>query len=109
MILVTACTLSPYPNVDYPNHGVRSEHFYYDGIRRIQELVVDPLFNLDDAEDSNNSEVENAALAAQLASPYLLDGSAAPMAYQQAQEDELNVQVYLEREYLWGPGGQGCR
>jgi hypothetical protein len=100
-------TQSPYPNVDYPNHGIRSEHFYYDGIRRIQELIVDPLFSLDDSEESNNSEVENAAAAAQLASPFLLDGSAAPIGYEQAQETELNIQVYLEREYLWGPGDRG--
>lgn len=100
-------TQSPYPNADFPNHGVRSEHFYYDGIRRIQELVVDPLFSLDDSEESNNSEVENAANQAQLGSPHLLDGSAAPMGYEQAQENELNIQVYLEREYLWGPGDRG--
>ncbi|MBX3377079.1 MAG: hypothetical protein KF678_08760 [Phycisphaeraceae bacterium] len=77
------------------------------GIRHIEELVVDPLFNLDDADEANNAEVETAANQAQQASPYLLDGSAAPMGYEKAQEDELNIQVYLEREYLWGPGDRG--
>ncbi len=40
-------------------------------------------------------------------SPYLLDGSAAPLAYENAQKNVLAIQVYVEREYIWGPGDKG--
>jgi hypothetical protein len=78
------------------------------GLPLVKELVVDPLLTMDDSEEAD-SESQQAAAAAQLASPYLLDGSAAPMGYEEAQKEAqpAHVQVYLEREYLWGPGDRG--
>jgi len=37
---------------------VRSERFYYDGIRRLQELVTDPVLNLGAAGESGDPALE---------------------------------------------------
>jgi YD repeat-containing protein len=100
-------TQSPYPHADYPGARLRSEHFYYDGIRRIQEVFHDPVMALDD------EEVEyDLALAASRAviladSDQPLDGSAAPLAFEDDQDDpvEPEIIIALDREYVWGPGG----
>jgi len=47
-------TQSPFPepgSIEFPGL-LRSERFYYDGIRRIQELVTDPVLNQHAAGDS---------------------------------------------------------
>ncbi len=42
-------TQSPYPDPQTSTGQLRSERFYYDGVRRIQEVFVDPLDDMDEA------------------------------------------------------------
>jgi hypothetical protein len=100
-------TLSPFPSPDNST-GLRSERFYYDGIRRIQEVVVDPVVSLDVATLSGGS-VGTAAGQAQSGSGQPLDGAGTPVVVEQAQLADPNptapAGTFLNREYIWGPGG----
>ena len=77
-------TQSPFPSADN-NLGLRSEHFFYDGIRRVQEVMVDPIVALVDADSTGDAAVINAANQAQNGSPQPLDGEAAPLGVEGAQ------------------------
>jgi hypothetical protein len=115
-------TQSPFPYA-YPDNdqGNRIERFYYDGVRRIHEVVIDPMSSLGSALQSGSSSVQQAALNAIAASGLidesLLDEGATPVAVEAAQLALLqqtsspgggNNQPaefwHLEREYIWGPG-----
>ncbi|MCE7974373.1 MAG: hypothetical protein DYG92_08660 [Leptolyngbya sp. PLA1] len=105
-------TQSPYPSPDN-NQGLRTERFYYDGVRRIQELVADPVEALAMATSSSNSEVQAAAASSQssqaAAAEGELDESATPLTVEQTQlsGDPVAIPIpgaRLEREYIWGPG-----
>ena len=73
---------SPYPN---PQTAIpddfRTERLYYDGIRRIQEVVVDPV--LGNSNQGSQSQQEQNQVGGGTATPY------------------------LAREYVWGPGDNG--
>jgi len=72
---------SPYPDPWRATSGdFRTERLYYDGIRRIQEVIVDPVTGGDGGEES--------------------EGESGQIGGGQAVE-------YLSREYVWGPGDQG--
>jgi hypothetical protein len=111
-----ARTLSPYPDPDnWDEETLRSERYFYDGIRRIQEVVVDGLPTLAFAQ----SEPGLAALAASClgACQHDVDGDALPAALEAqllidddpSPEPPVNPQllVRLSREYIWGPGDRG--
>jgi len=73
---------SPYPDPWTAQTGdFRTERLYYDGIRRIQEVIVDPVTG----ESGGGEEAE---------------GEDGQIGGGQAVE-------YLSREYVWGPGDQG--
>ncbi len=102
-------TQSPWPNPDLGGDNVRTERFFYDGIRRIQELVTDPVQNLSAAAMSSSASVQQAAATAVAVSSEELDASAAPASVEAAQAAEstpINVTT-LAREYVWGPGDNG--
>jgi hypothetical protein len=98
-------TQSPWPNPSEPDGTVRTERFYYDGIRRIQEVVIDPVRIIDlegsgagDAGDGNEvppqlQQLANqhggdgsaAAIAGQGQSPTNIDGSSSTTSFENAQ------------------------
>ena len=105
-------TQSPYPTPD-SNQGLRTEKFYYDGVRRIQEVVADPLDTLAMAAASQDYQIQAAATTAQssqaAAAEGELDVSATPLTVEQTQlsGDPVATPIpvaRLEREYIWGPG-----
>ncbi|MBK7406254.1 MAG: hypothetical protein IPJ41_17020 [Phycisphaerales bacterium] len=89
--------------------NLRTERFYYDGIRRIQELVTNPTVTLGGAQ--GNSELET--LASQSITPGTNpDQQTAPSAYEQGQlllggGGGGAVLGTVQREYVWGPGDNG--
>ena len=107
-------TQSPFPTPLQAAQGkVRSERFYYDGIRRIQETRLDPASNLGTALASEDSQEQQAAQTAltqtEAAVGYPeqveIDAAAAPLGL----ENELlalpaTEVLSLAREYVWGPG-----
>ena len=54
-------TQSPYPDVETALGRLRTERFYYDGVRRIQEVVTDPLLMLGLAAESSNPALKQVA------------------------------------------------
>ena len=50
-------TLSPYPGPSEHNNILRAEHFYYDGVRRIQEVVGHPIKSLEGLTESEIYEL----------------------------------------------------
>jgi hypothetical protein len=112
-------TQSPFPNVQQATDGaVRSERFYYDGVRRVQEVVIDPSQSLMMAMGSGDSFVadlgQQALTNAQNASG-VNDPDAAPDAGVETGAAPMQLETSLgsidqvggprlEREYVWGPG-----
>lgn len=99
---------SPYP---WPGSGtdlVRTERYYYDGIRRIQEVVIDPVASIKFADEVGDPILSD--IAEQTLDPSTHpDGDAAPLAFETGQVatvDPMPVapQAQLAREYVWGPG-----
>lgn len=91
-------TQSPYPN---PELGIstgllRSERFYYDGIRRIQVVVTDPIASL--------GEVEEGLGAGALSGP-VGGGSGNPVAPEDPESDPDAAPVTLEQAQLLMQGG----
>jgi len=104
---------------------VRSERFYYDGARRIQEIVTDPLATVGLAEDPEG-EANNPGLGEQLNNSVPEgqqqsgdpEGAALSFEHSQMQQQENEPQPLIdeggdplpvtlggaEREYIWGPG-----
>jgi len=119
-------TQSPFPTPQHAALGeVRSERFYYDGIRRIQETRLDPSKNLGGAMLAGDPQVESAALAslqeakAGTGDPAAaeIDLTAAPLTLENQLlamadpgpgpgpgPDQPASPVQLVREYVWGPG-----
>ncbi len=97
---------SPYPDAATwastgTNGGlVRSERFYYDGVRRVQELFVDPVSSIDVALGSDDGEVQQSAQDA-------LDGSPAPPNTGQSPGNLENTQSGLDGEGGDDEGGDG--
>jgi hypothetical protein len=121
-------TQSPYPSPDYTasTGDIRSERFYYDGSRRIQEVVLDPTESFAMALMSGDPELAGDALDAITSQEESLDAgqvdlSVGSIAFEAGQLEgspqPLNVGGIgsvpqqpliephrLEREYIWGPG-----
>lgn len=114
-------TQSPFPSVDEAE-DLRTERFYYDGVRRIQEIVIDPLIKLSElTQPMGASTIElqiaatNSEFSQSEAAEGNLDKSATPLAVEKVQleGDPLpsngaqlseTPAVRLVREYIWGPG-----
>ncbi len=119
-------TQSPFPTPQHAALGeVRSERFYYDGIRRIQETRLDPSKNLGGAMLAGDPQIESAAQAslqeaqAGTGDPVAaeIDLTAAPLTLENQLlamadpgpgpgpgPDQPASPVQLVREYVWGPG-----
>lgn len=101
-------TQSPYPSPDSNSGLVRTERLYYDGVRRIQEVLTDPVASLAFAQDTGDP----ALLAIQnqcVDSDATPDPAAAPLAFETGQLQSVDAipitpQPQLVREYVWGPG-----
>jgi YD repeat-containing protein len=109
-----ARTLSPYPDPDnWDEQTLRSERYFYDGIRRIQEVVVDGLPTLAFAQgDPGLGAMAASCLGA---CQHDVDGDALPAALEARLLDNEEPEppeipefvVRLSREYVWGPGDRG--
>jgi YD repeat-containing protein len=103
-------TQSPWPDPATAAGEVRSERFYYDGVRRVQEVLLDPLLNLTNALASANATLQTLAQQANTAGGVPLDGESTPATLEQGQTSNLgggttiNSGPVLWREYVWGPG-----
>jgi len=108
-------TQSPYPNPEEETGLVRTERFYYDGVRRIQEVVVDPVYSGGEAAMSGDPALESLAAEAEGNSPTPTDGSTSPVVIEEGQMNPESggngapppVVTTLAREYVWGPGDNG--
>jgi len=116
---------SPFPTPEASTGAVRSERFYYDGARRVQEVVTDPLATIglagDPEGESNNpglgEQLSDSVPPGQQASG---DPEGTPLSFEQSQMQGQaeNPQPLIgvggdplpamlggaEREYIWGPG-----
>src|ERR1043165_9354681 len=79
---------SRFPSVETAAGRVRSEWFFYDGIRRIEEVVTDPLVSLEFA-DGGGGSTELGDAASEYGPDYDADPPAANMAFEQALTDDL--------------------
>lgn len=113
-------TVSPWPSPELSGGEVRVERYFYDGVRRISEVVTDPMEGLALAMASGG-EGQAEAQQAYAAEPEL-EGESLPVSVQQGQEGggggstqnsssgNPNTPVggvTLSREYIWGPGDAG--
>ena len=105
-------TQSPWPNVEDGalSGEVRSERFYYDGIRRIQEVVTDPLLSIGEllmgGGGGGLQQIAEEAAAAEE-----LDTKATTLGLEEGQSAMMGggspapiVYTYVSREYVWGTG-----
>src|SRR5690606_1393508 len=104
-------TQSPYPDPQLSGGMLRSERFYYDGIRRIQEVFVDPLSDGDSAQSSPALSLMAASTMGSAIND--LDGASSPAVFEVAQTGDddpgdpappqplPSVAVWLDREYVW--------
>lgn len=74
---------SPYPDPDTTTGLNRTERFYYDGIRRIQEVVIDDVPSIVVAGESGNPGLENLANQLTEGGTGEEDGDASPGAFEQ--------------------------
>ena len=98
-------TTSPVPDPETSTGDVRSIHFYYDGARRIQEVITINVANLAMAQSSGDPGLEQ--LAAGSTNSTNPDGSSAPMNLGKGQIDPVPNSRNIHREYVWGPGDNG--
>ncbi len=104
-------TYSPWPSAELAVAGlVRSERFYYDGSRRIQEVVIDPI----DAQatlppwDPESGLPEPPPMM--ISGPFAPLDPSNPISAASLSWRELWMMTYhgvstkLSREYVWGPG-----
>ncbi|MFN7375246.1 MAG: hypothetical protein ACK5VC_06620 [bacterium] len=114
-------TLSPWPSPElFATSGkmYRSEHYYYDGMRRVAEVTTDPALSKAAAKATLPQE-ELATLAENVEMLAGRDSIDVPLTFESKQIDvpltfeskqkNLTVPpaVYLSREYVWGPGDNG--
>jgi hypothetical protein len=113
---------SPYPDPDtfdpeHPGGTNRIERFYYDGVRRIQEVVIDPVSSMGEALMGASGSAAQAAAnqtqqqSGQSNAALTLEEEATSLSIEAAQTSALTgggtvpgFQVFAEREYIWGPG-----
>jgi len=85
--------------------SLRTERFYYDGLRRIQELVLNPTTTLGGAQGNQTLE----SIASQTVNPETNPSTAsAPAGYEEGQQGlSGGGALFVAREYVWGPGDAG--
>ncbi|MCC7390710.1 MAG: hypothetical protein IT431_18335 [Phycisphaerales bacterium] len=84
---------------------LRTERFYYDGLRRIQELVTDPVTPLGGAAGDPGLEALASQTVPEGSNP---DEQTAPSGFEQGQLGMGGGSGgTVEREYIWGPGDNG--
>jgi YD repeat-containing protein len=102
---------SPWPEPGEWSQDLRSERLYYDGLRRIQEVIIDPLLPMSMAlSGEGGSQMQAAANQVAFNAEAPLDGAATPatLENQALEGDNMPATVtYLSREYVWGPGDWG--
>jgi hypothetical protein len=103
---------SPFPDPESGGDlGLRVERLYYDGLRRIQEVNIDPSLSMNMAASGQaGGAMQAAANQVAMNAEEPLDGSAAPATLEsQALESEVipATVTYLAREYVWGNGDWG--
>lgn len=107
-------TQSPYPDPDTSDGRVFSERYYYDGVRRIQEVTTTPLASSGMAM-SQGGELNQILNQTNGASATPTDGESTPVAFEQGQVAAAaggggpsgEIAVGVAREYVWGPGDRG--
>ncbi|MFO0836598.1 MAG: polymorphic toxin-type HINT domain-containing protein [Phycisphaerales bacterium] len=106
-------TQSPYPDPDTSEGRVFSERYYYDGVRRIQEVATTPLASSGMAM-SQGGELGQILSQTNGSSATQTDGESSPVAFEQGQVAaalsgglETGIAVGVAREYVWGPGDRG--
>jgi len=103
-------TQSPYPDPQTAGDDRRTERFYYEGARRIQEIVVDPMESLGGAMVSGDPSVQQMAqlsASQQEANP---DDSSTPLGLESMMMGPGGgggADRHIAREYIWGPGDAG--
>lgn len=98
-------TTSPSPDAVSAAGTVQSISFYYDGVRRIQEIRANPVSNIASATSSTDPGLQ--ALAASSTNQPNPDGSNAPMLLESGQLNPVPYSRNIYREYVWGPGDNG--
>lgn len=97
-------TTSPVPDPETSTGTVRAISFFYDGARRIQEVVSDNVASLALAQSSGDSGLQGLAEeSTNLSNP---DGTSAPLNLGKGQIPDPSGRNIL-REYVWGPGDNG--
>lgn len=104
-------TTSPYPDPDTadPASGgsgeTRSINFFYDGARRVQEVIHDEVLGIAGAESSGEGELEQmAASSTGVSNP---EGLNTPQSLEKGQNPDPEPTRNIHREYVWGPGDRG--
>ena len=103
-------TTSPYPDpiTADPETGTgvtRSINFYYDGARRVQEVINEEVLGMGAALNSGDPGLEQlAASSSDVSNP---DGLSTPQSLEKGQNPDPSYSRDIHREYVWGPGDQG--
>ncbi len=100
---------SPYPD---PATGelsdeVRSERLFYDGVRRVQELVTDPLPDTASAAQQGNTAAQQTISTQSGANQNSTSAGAENSMLGTGGGGGLPSGLSLAREYVWGPGDRG--
>lgn len=100
-------TLSPYPNPQATSGLVRLERYFYDGVRRIQEVNSDGVTTLNGAQggDSQTQQAASQSTAAQGSTS--VSGGTSPTGLANVVIRAHPQGTYLNHEYIWGPGDRG--
>jgi hypothetical protein len=100
---------SAYPEPDMESTQTRSVRYYYDGARCIQEVLTDPVLNMETAQASGDPNLQLAADGS--TSTPGTDGKSTPAGMENSLvEGGLNptpLHRNIHREYVWGPGDNG--
>jgi YD repeat-containing protein len=115
---------SPFPEPAPGETGLlRTERLFYDGVRRIQEVIIDPAVSLDGAlageggaalqgeaqliASNAAEELDGAATPAMLESVQLGEGDGGGASQMNGTSMTPGTTTMLAREYVWGPGDWG--
>ena len=98
-------TTSPAPEPDSAPSMVRAVNYYYDGARRVQEILSEDVASIAASQSSGDPQLE--ALASSSTPEPAPDGSNAPLALQMGQLNPVPYSRNIHREYVWGPGDNG--